>query len=286
MSYGNTHHESPLRRRNLSGLKLRMIIAIGIVGFSVISYMSKTTVNPITGKKQRVSITEQQEMQLGRQAAPQMIQQHGGLHPSRENQRIVDEVGHRLLNALQVELVEKDISIPYEFDFHLLRDPQVINAFALPGGQVFITYALFQKLQTEGQLAGVLGHEIGHVVERHGAEHMAKQGLVQGIAGAAGVFGGDLDSARMAQVVANFTMMKYGRDDELESDRWSVMLTSMAGYDPRAMLIVMDILDEASGGGAPPEILSTHPKPANRKKYIEDRIKEFFPEGIPPGLRK
>ena len=90
----------------------------------------------------------------------------------------------------------------------------------------------------------------------------------------------------MAQVVANFTMMKYGRDDELESDRWSVMLTSMAGYDPRAMLIVMDILDEASGGGAPPEILSTHPKPANRKKYIEDRIKEFFPEGIPPGLRK
>lgn len=285
MSYGNGHHEQP-RRRNFSGLKLRLIIAIGIVGFSVISYMSKTTVNPITGKKQRVSITEQQEMQLGQQAAPQMIQQHGGLHPSRENQRIVDEVGHRLLNALQLELAEKDISIPYEFDFHLLKDPRVVNAFALPGGQVFITYALFQKLQTEGQLAGVLGHEIGHVVERHGAEHMAKQGLIQGIAGAAGVFGGDLDSARMAQVVANFTMMKYGRDDELESDRWSVMLTSMAGYDPRAMLIVMDILDEASGGGAPPEILSTHPKPANRKKYIEDRIKEFFPKGIPPGLRK
>ncbi len=144
----------------------------------------------------------------------------------------------------------------------------------------------YENPQPDTFAYGVLIHEIGHVVERHGAEHMAKQGLIQGIAGAAGVVGGDLDSARMAQVVANFTMMKYGRNDELESDRWSVMLTSMAGYDPRAMLIVMDILDDAAGGGAPPEILSTHPKPANRKKYIEDRIKEFFPEGLPPGLRK
>ena len=222
---------------------------------------------------------------MGRQAAPQMIAQHGGLHPSKKDQNVVDRVGNRLLNALQLELAEKNVANPYLLDFHLLRDPKVINAFALPGGQVFITYALYQKLQTEGQLAGVLGHEIGHVLERHGAEHMAKQGLIQGIAGAAGVFGGDLDSARLAQMVANFTMMKYGRDDELESDRWSVMLSSMAGYDPRAMLIVMDILDEASGGGATPEILSTHPKPANRKQYIEDRIEEFFPAGLPPQLR-
>ena len=282
MSYGR---QEPPRKKSPSGWKLRLLIAVGIMAFSVISYMTQSTTNRITGEKQRVSIDEKQEIQMGRQAAPQMIAQHGGLHPSKKDQNVVDRVGNRLLNALQLELAEKNIANPYLFDFHLLRDPKVINAFALPGGQVFITYALYQKLQTEGQLAGVLGHEIGHVLERHGAEHMAKQGLIQGIAGAAGVFGGDVDSARLAQMVANFTMMKYGRDDELESDRWSVMLSSMAGYDPRAMLIVMDILDEASGGGATPEILSTHPKPANRKRYIEDRIEEFFPDGLPPRLR-
>jgi predicted Zn-dependent protease len=285
LSYGYEQQEQR-RRRRPSGLNLRLIIAIGIIAFSVISYLSRSAVNPVTGERQRVSMTEEQEMQLGQQAAPAMIQQHGGLHASRDAQAVVDTVGARLLTALQQELVEKHVSIPYQFEFHLLADPRTVNAFALPGGQVFITFALFDQLETEGQLAGVLGHEIGHVIERHGAERMAKQGLWQGLAGAAGVFGGDVNSVRMAQMVANFTLMKYGRDDELESDRWAVMLMSLAGYDPRAMLGVMDILDRAAGGGSPPEILSTHPKPQNRKQYIDELISEFFPKGLPPGLRR
>ncbi len=285
MSYGYGRQE-PRPKRRPRGLNLRLIIAVGVILFSVIGYMTKSSVNPVTGEKQRVSMSKEQEMQMGLQAAPQMIRQHGGLFPSREAQTVVDQVGARLLNALSTELMEKNVTVPYRFEIYLLADPRTVNAFALPGGQVFITYALFEKLQTEGQLAGVLAHEIGHVVERHGAERMAKQGLWQGIAGAAGVFGGDVSAVQLAQMVANFTLMKYGRDDELEADRWSVMLTAMAGYDPRSMLQVMDILEQASGGAAPPEILSTHPKPANRKEYIEERIQEFFPEGLPPGLRR
>jgi len=286
MSYGQGRDQQQRqRRRRPSGLSLRLIIALGIVAFSVISYMGKKDVNEVTGETQRVSMTEEQEIKLGLQAAPQMAQQHGGLHQSREAQQVVDQVGGRLLNALQTELAKKNVSIPYPFEFHLLADPQTINAFALPGGQVFITFALYNKLESEGQLAGVLGHEIGHVIERHGAERMAKSGLWQGIAGAAGVFGGDAGTTNLVNMMADLRIKGHSRNDELESDRWAVLLTAMAGYNPRSMLGVMDIL-EKSGGAGPPEMMSTHPKPANRKQYIEERIREFFPEGLPPGLRK
>ena len=85
----------------------------------------------------------------------------------------------------------------------------------------------------------------------------------------------------MAQAVAQMVQMKYGRGDELESDKWGVRLTDLAGYDPRAMIGVMEVLDEASGGAGPPEFFSTHPKPANRVAYIEQVIAEEFPEGVP-----
>jgi predicted Zn-dependent protease len=166
----------------------------------------------------------------------------------------------------------------------LLGRDRSINAFALPGGQVFITESLFRSLTNEGQLAGILGHEIGHVLERHGAERISQNQLLQGLAGAAGVAGGDINSARMAQMIAGLVSMKYGRSDELESDRWGVELVTLAGYDPEHMIEVMDILERA-GGSAPPDILSTHPSPANRREYINRIIAEKFPYGKPEGLR-
>jgi predicted Zn-dependent protease len=90
----------------------------------------------------------------------------------------------------------------------------------------------------------------------------------------------------MAQAVAQMVQMKYGRGDELESDKWGVRLTALAGYDPRAMIGVMEVLDKASGGAAPPEFFSTHPKPANRVAYIKQIITEEFPQGVPDGLEQ
>ena len=137
----------------------------------------------------------------------------------------------------------------------------------------------------EGQLAGVLGHEIGHVIERHGAERMASGKLFQRIAGAAGVAGGDFNTAQLARSALQVVGMGYGRQAELESDRWGVELMTRAGYHPEHMLEVMEILKEANGGGAPPEFMSSHPKPENRKEYIKQVIAERFPDGLPPGLR-
>ncbi len=273
-------------RRRRAPLNTRVIMALLIGGIAVFSYFMRSDTNPITGESQRVALNTEQEIALGLQATPEMMAQFGGEHPDQRAQDMVDAVGEELLAALDKDLTAQGRSNPYPFEFHLLADDKTINAFALPGGQVFITAALFGKFGSPAELAGVLGHEIGHVLSRHSAQQMAKQELTQGLAGAAGVAAGDYDSARMAQMVAGLVNMKFGRDDELESDKWGVKLMGSAGYDPRAMIDVMKILDESSGPGGPPEFLSTHPKPANRVQYIEGVIAEIYPNGVPDGLRR
>jgi beta-barrel assembly-enhancing protease len=271
-----------------SSFKMRLILAAVIALFAILSYYGRASdENQITGELERVALTEEaDEVQLGLSAVPQMAQMHGGEHPDGRARANVAAVGERLLAALDKHLAAQGRQNPYReaFRFTLLADPQTVNAFALPGGQVFITDALYRELETPGQLAGVLGHEVGHVIERHGNKRMAKEQLFQGLAAAGGVAGGDVNSARMAQAVAQMVSMKYGRDDELESDKWGVRLTAMAGYDPRSMIGVMEVLDRAGQGQSPPEFLSTHPKPANRVAYIERVIAEEFPEGVPEGL--
>lgn len=271
-----------------SSFKTRLIIAAVIAIFALVSYYGRPgDENKITGEVQRVALDDEaDEVVMGLQAAPEMVQMHGG--PSRDAaaQAMVTRIGQQLLDALDNKLAAQGRTNPYRdnFKFTLLADPQTVNAFALPGGQVFITAALFRDLETEGQLAGVLGHEMGHVIERHGNQRMAQNQLFQGLAAAGGVAGGDQQSAQMAQAVAQMVQMKYGRGDELESDKWGVRLTEMAGYDPRAMIGVMEVLEKAGGEG-PPEFFSTHPKPANRVQYIKQVIAEEFPEGVPPGLK-
>ncbi len=279
-----------------SALKARLLIALAIAAFAFLSYYAKPgDVNEVTGEIERVALTDEaDEIQLGLQAKPELIGMHGGTSQNLAAQQQVQTVGWRLLGALDKELEKfnrenpgANRRNPYEqaFQFTLLSDSKTVNAFALPGGQVFITEALFKALETEGQLAGVLGHEVGHVLSRHGNKQMARQGLFQGLAGAIGVLGGTQESAQMAQMVSATLSMKYGREAELESDDWGVRLTYQAGYDPRAMIGVMKVLDEASGGQAPPEFFSTHPKPANRVEFIERAIAKYFPDGIPAGLR-
>lgn len=247
--------------------------------FAFVSYQCSSQYNPVTGEEQHISIAPRQEIALGLQAAPQMIQQHGGLHPDPRAQALVDRVGNRVVDKSQASQTE------WEYDFHLLADPRTVNAFALPGGQIFITDALLRRLETEGQLAGVLGHEVGHVVARHSAQRIAKNQLTQGITGAVLIAsGGGGGEAQLAMMIGNMVNMKYGREDELESDELGVRFMSEAGYDPRALIGVMKILQEASGEAAPPEFFSTHPSTPNRVATIEEAIAGVYPSGVPPGL--
>ncbi len=257
----------------------RLWIGLIFAGFAFMSYQCSTEYNPVTGEEQHIAITPKQEIAMGLKAAPEMAAQHGGLHPDRDAQALVDRIGQKLVQSSEAAQTE------WEFDFHLLADPQTVNAFALPGGQVFVTAALFNRFETEGQLAGVLGHEIGHVVARHSAQRIAKQQLTQGLTGAVLVAaGGGGGEAQLAAMVGQMINMKYGREDELQADYLGVRFMSEAGYDPRALIVVMGILDEAAGGQAPPEWMSTHPSHGNRVETIQEAIDQIYPGGVPAGM--
>ncbi|MEO5573755.1 MAG: M48 family metallopeptidase [Gammaproteobacteria bacterium] len=261
-------------------LPIRLLIAAAMVIFAVVSYFSVRQENPVTGETQHISLSPDQEIALGLEAAPQMAGQMGGLYPNEQVQDYVNRIGQTVVANSRAK------NGPYQYQFHVLADDQTVNAFALPGGQIFITSALLSKLENEAQLAGVLGHEIGHVIGRHAAEHLAKGKLSQLLVGAAGVagsdqMGGGQGTAMIASVVANLTSLQYGRKDELESDTLGIDFMAEAGYDPRAMVGVMDILENASGGqGRGPSWLQSHPDPGNRRESIRQRIAEKFPNGV------
>ncbi|MBX9695361.1 MAG: M48 family metalloprotease [Cyanobacteria bacterium] len=270
--------------RSGSRIKIQLLIAVVVALFSLYTYFSQTQYNEITNEKQHVAISPKQEIALGLQSAPSMAREYGGTASDPEAQATVTAIGNELVNSSAAR------NTPYKFSFKVLADEDVVNAFALPGGPVFITEALYRKLKTKGQLAGVLGHEIGHVIARHSAEHIAKAQLTQGLTGAAVIASYDPDdpssrnSAMIASVIGQLVNMKFGRSDELESDKLGVKLASEAGYDPRAMIDVMGILKAASKTRTP-EFFSTHPNPDNRVSRIKEAIEKLYPNGVPSGMR-
>lgn len=263
-------------RRSSGSFKTRIIIGLVMAAVAYFSYLGKTQDNPLTGESQHVAMSPEQEVAMGLQSAPRMAQEYGGLYPDQEVQNQVKAVGNKLINVFNRDLQERGIKNPYRFDFHVLRDNKTVNAFALPGGQIFITAALLGRLKSEDQLAGILGHEIGHVIYRHSSQQMATTELYQGLAGAATAAGGDMGGAQIANYVAQVKLMKFGRDDELESDEFGVQYMINSGYNPYAMIEVMEILAQAGGGEMNrDEFMSTHPSPANRIGKIKEHITKY-----------
>lgn len=251
-----------MRRANW---KLRIFIGLAIVAFAVVQRCSNEEKNPYTGRVQNINMTAEQEIAIGLQSTPQIAQQYGGLYPDDRMQAYVDAIGNKLVqNSIARET-------PYEYEFHLLSDDRTINAFALPGGQIFITYALFSKLN-EAQLAGVLGHEIGHVIGRHSAERIADSTFWKTVSMGAQV---GADAGSIVNSIGQNTLLKNGRGDELESDDLGVLFMIRSGYPPEQMIEVMKILKEAAGPDRIPEFQSTHPDPDNRIARIRESIEKY-----------
>jgi predicted Zn-dependent protease len=209
-------------------------------------------------------MTAQQEIALGQQSAPRLVDELGGMSSDNSAQQLVDDIGNRIVNNSVAA------QTPWEFEFHVL-DADMVNALALPGGQIFITDALLSRLDRE-EIAGVLAHEIVHVLARHSAQRMAKSELTNGLVGAVAVASGEAGAAQTAAVVGQLINMQYGREDEIQSDTLGVCLMIDAGYDPSGMREVMQVLAEASEGARPPEFFSTHPDPGNRIERINETI--------------
>ena len=268
------------QQRGGSGFGGRLIIAAIIALFAWIMYMNQVEENPVTKVKQHVSLSPSDEIKLGLQSAPAMAEQMGGEVPPNDPRSIeVKKMGQFLVD----HTVAKDS--PWKFQFHLLADTDTINAFALPGGQVFITMGLLNELQTEAELAGVLAHEMGHVIERHSAQQMATNQLGQLLTFAVGTAASDQannGAYQVAAVVNQALQMSYSRGDELQADTWGLKLMEASGYDPRAMIAVMQVLKSIDrGGGQPAEIFQTHPNPDLRIQQIEDYLAKNPP---PPHL--
>ncbi|WP_299119613.1 M48 family metalloprotease [uncultured Winogradskyella sp.] len=245
--------------------KIRILIFVAIAAFAFLRKCSQEEVNPYTGTKQAISLSPQEEIAIGLQSAPGMAQQHGGLHPDNRAQALVDNVGNKLVNNSIAK------NTPYKYEFHLLADENTINAFALPGGQIFITYALFSQLQNEDQLAGVLGHEIGHVLGKHSNERITNANFWKTLAmGSAAI-----DMGGVAQQIGNGSLLKNGRGDELESDVLGVQFMIDAGYNPEELIGVMEILKAAAGPNRVPEFQSSHPDPENRIEKIKEAIRNY-----------
>ena len=245
--------------------KLRIFIGLAIVAFAMIQRCSNKEKNPYTGRVQNINMTAEQEIAIGLQSTPQIAHQYGGLYRDDRMQAYVDAIGDKLVqNSIARET-------PYEYEFHLLADDKTINAFALPGGQIFITYALFSKLN-EAQLAGVLGHEIGHVIGRHSAERIAESNFWKTVSMGAEV---GADAGNIVGSIGQDTLLKNGRGDDLESDDLGVLFMIRSGYSPEERIRVMKILKEAAGPNRVPEFQSTHPDPDNRIAKIKESIKKY-----------
>ena len=245
--------------------KIKIFIGLAIVAFALIQKCNNSETNPYTNRVQNINMSSDQEIAIGLQSRPEITQQYGGLHPDQRLQDLVDAIG----NSLVQNSIAKDT--PYQYEFHLLADPNTINAFALSGGQVFITYALFSALN-EAQLAGVLGHEIGHVIGRHSAERIAEGNFWQTISMGASV---GADAGDIVASIGQNTLLKNGRGDELESDDLGILFMMNSGYDPYEMIEVMKILKSAGGPNRQPEFQSTHPDPENRIEKIKEAIKKY-----------
>ena len=251
-----------------------ILIALAMAAFTLFKYCTNSETNAITGETQHISMSPDQEIAMGLQSTPQMISEMGGEVRGTKADALVKAIGQKLVQQGDAgKTVYRG-----DFAFHLLADNQTINAFALPGGQVFITNALLSKLENEDQLAGVIGHEIGHVVARHSAEKLAQMELAQGLTGAvtmATYDPGHPNGGYLAQMVSNMIQLKYGRDQELQADDLGVRFMMQAGYQPEQLIGVMEILKRASGPSRTPEFQSTHPDPENRKEHIQAAIAKY-----------
>jgi len=223
--------------------------------------------NPITGKRELSLISEEDEIRIGTEAAPQFEKEFGGAVPDESLQNYVKRIG-----ASVAEVSHRPM--PYEYT---LVASEVPNAFALPGGHIFVTAGLMARMTNERQLAAVLGHETAHVSAKHNVKGMQRQmGAQVLVAIAQKIVSPDSAAAAGAvtQVVTGVASLKYSRNDEYEADHYGAIYMEKAGYNPWGMAELQGILLKMSGdgGGTFTEMFQTHPLPANRITKVAELI--------------
>lgn len=236
---------------------MKNIIYNSTIWLCAFSLFTSCAVNPVSGKKQIMLVSEEQELAMGKEADPQIIQEFG-LYADSGLQRYMNQQGQAIAK------ISHRSNIPYQFR---VLDSDVVNAFAVPGGYVYFTRGIMAQFNNEAQFAGVLGHEIGHITAKHGTAQQTNQTLAQ-----LGLMVAVISDKRLAQFAEtasqglNLLFLKYSRNDETQADELGVQYSSQIGYDAHEMATFFTTLQRQQSKSAStlPEFLSTHPDPGNR----------------------
>ena len=233
--------------------------------------------NPVTGRQDFVTMSEAQEIKLGNRYHTEIIKQYP-LYNNPELQAYINDIGKRLAaNSHRSHL---------NFNFYLVDSPQV-NAFAVPGGHIYITRGIMAYMQDEAQLAGVIGHEIGHVTARHGVRQSAQSQLTGLLTAAVAIGTGSQEVAQLSSTLGGALVSGYGRKHELESDRLGAQYLAKSGYDSRKMIEVVGILKDqelasrqrALAEGKQPRsyhgLFATHPRNDTRLKQVVSEADKY-----------
>jgi predicted Zn-dependent protease len=266
---------------------IRKIVSV----FLIAAAFTACSTNPVTGRNQFKLVSEQELQAMATQQYRQFLSTNRVVTPSADRDaEMVRRVGQRVANAVTQYYRQNNLSEVldgYKWEFNLVQD-QDANAWAMPGGKVVVYTGLLPITQNEAALAVVLGHEISHAIFQHGNERMS-QGLAQQLGGAAL----SVALANKPAATQNLFLQAYGvgsqvglllpfsRKQELEADRYGLIWTAMAGYNPREAIALWQRMEKASNGQRPPEFLSTHPTEGHRidqlQKYMPEALKYYKP---------
>jgi beta-barrel assembly-enhancing protease len=253
---------------NARSARQRMLAALLALLITQPSWLLAATAGPeLPNPGSAGGITKEQQEQLGLQAAAEIYKQMPVLPDSSPATQYVKRLGNKL-----VSVIPQEYSWPYEF--HVIPEKE-INAFALPGGPMFVNIGAITAADSEAQLAGVMAHEMAHVYMQHSAKQAGKQALTQGLLGVLGAVVGSGTAGTLArlgmQIGAGAISMRYSRGDESQADAVGAIIMYKAGYDPRALADYFQKIEGESGSGGP-QFLSDHPNPGNRSAAIEKEI--------------
>lgn len=232
---------------------------------ALVALTATCATNPATGKRELSLVSESQEIQLGLDAAKTATAQMG-VYPDSAVQRYVSSLGR------QIAASGERPSLPWSFT--VVDDP-IVNAFALPGGPIFVSRGILTYMNSEAQLVSVLGHEVGHVTAKHSVSQLSKQQLFGGLLTVGMIVRPELQQySGLASQGLGLLFLKYGRDDETQADELGFRYMTRIGYNPSEMGEMFKTLERTSGSSSrsTPEWLSTHPDPGNRIARTSERI--------------
>jgi predicted Zn-dependent protease len=219
-------------------------------------------VNPLTGEQEFMLMTESQDLEIGKKYAPQIEKEMGGKIPDNALQNYINSVGQK------VAMVSHRRTWEYHF---AALDDDMVNAFALPGGYIFITKGMLKHLTTEAQLASILGHEVAHIVARDTAALMSREIGIDILLTAVTTESTSSTARTAADLTRQIIGLRFSRRDEKDADYAGLDYMVRAGYNPNGMVETMQMLQDQQKTRTV-EFFSTHPSPANRVAYLKGRI--------------